>query len=365
MNSINSFLLLLGSIIYTLDGGLDSHLGLIVNMMNSIILKSGNIFENSNSTKIDLLKLIQDIIKFHSIESLSPYIAGFSNLAEEAIKDSFYQVRAEAVDLMSCLIGLIRPTGHSIPDSNQSIFLRIHYTLLGVITDDKSEIEVIGKTITTLGDIIHHAGDIIPIENIEGQIIPYFLEKLKVEVTRFKAMKAISSVFNSDFINLSNVKQEFAHKFIIEILPFTTKPPRNAITAALECLHILVKFCVGNLLPQLSLEILSHINSVLAGQNDSHIIFLGFDLLYVMMDSQETVCLDFIKEKILPTLVSLPKSSSFFVSGGACLESLLNIWRKIAKNQDKFSYDQSFKLLMDSSKENNSKEVSFSINLDY
>ncbi|KAJ3268750.1 Cullin-associated NEDD8-dissociated protein 1 [Terramyces sp. JEL0728] len=332
---------LLSEIAKVCRGGLENSLNFIMPSLKSL-LSNTKAFNNSvihTDIKIKTLDLIVSIVTLHDSDSISQYYPAFVNAVIDSTDDSYYKVQTEAFNAIMQLVVVLRPSGDmgyvSVSESAKELVLQLYQVTWGILQRDDVESEVSEKALLALGAIVSNAADLISVEKVESEILPHLLGRLKNESSRIVTLEVIKTLFASSL--LENVNSTILDQFVGQILEFITKSHRPSAINSLQCLILLIPKAKSANLNEYKL-ILENLNILYSNLPDVSILTLGFDLLACLVETSadkfDQTLRDTIKTTTIPRLIDLIANSSYIVSGGSGLDSLLYLWSKLASNEE-------------------------------
>lgn len=183
------------------------------NYLNNImpgILYSLNTNNSSSSMKIEALLFLGILFKNHEPKVFQNYISALITEIRKAVEDSFYKISAEALNVLSELVQIIRPTIDKESETNLSFLDTLYLVTLEKLKSPDIDIEVRESAINCMAQIISTFGDHMN-EKYLYQAFSLFLERLKNEVTRMVCVRVLIKITNTKFekpINLYPVFPE-------------------------------------------------------------------------------------------------------------------------------------------------------------
>jgi len=135
-----------------------------------------------------------DVVQPH-VETLLPALL-------QCAADNFYKVTSEALLTLQILIRVVRSAEPGITEHPNSarIAQDIYPAVLHRLKATDIDQEVKETAITTMATLLAHLG--IYIQSEWPNCIPIFLERLRNEITRLTAVKALNLMASSSLVNL-------------------------------------------------------------------------------------------------------------------------------------------------------------------
>jgi len=309
-------LALLTELITVLPGALAVHISaLIPGLQFSLGDK-----QSSSNMKIDTLSFIQCLLTSHHPTVFHPHADTLVPAVIAAVADTFYKISSEALVVLQQLVKVLRPLDTSPTTFDFTPFTHNIYECCYIrLKAQDIDQEVKERAISCMGEIVAHLGD-----HLQAQLpgcLPIFLERLKNEITRLTAVKALTSVANSSLrIDLRSI--------LSEALPvlgsFLRKNQRALKLSTLTLLDTLVKnysasFSADSLTPVLN-EL-----PPLVSESDLHIAQLTLCLLTSISINHKTV-VPAVREHVLPEVLKLAESP---LLQGAALMAMLEFFKSL------------------------------------
>lgn len=172
----------------------------------------------------------------HPVDVVQPHVETLLPSLLACAGDNFYKVTAEALLALQVLIKVVR--GDSTEHSNAAaIAHQIYPVVLRRLRATDIDQEVKETAITTMATLLAHLGGYIQTE--WGTCIPIFLERLKNEITRLTAVKALNLMSSSQLVNLDLTA--VLGEAIAVLASFLRKNQRALKLATLNLLDTLMK----------------------------------------------------------------------------------------------------------------------------
>jgi len=186
--------LILTELIGVLPGALAEHIpALIPGIQFSLGDK-----QSSSNMKIDTLSFVQHLLQnqgqmpsvFH------PHAPVLVPAIIAAVSDPFYKISSEALLVLESLVKVLRPLQISSNFDFRPYTQNVYQCCFVRLKASDIDQEVKERAISCMGQIIAHLGDQLKTELMH--CLPIFLDRLKNEITRLTAVKALISIAKSD-----------------------------------------------------------------------------------------------------------------------------------------------------------------------
>lgn len=279
---------------------------------------------SSSNMKIDTLVFLQWVLSGPCGPALRPHATSLLPPLLACVKDPFYKITAEALRVMQALVKVIRPLKEPVelsPELSAFTAPMYRYTLVRLCAADIDQ-EVKERAIATMGQLLCHLGDQLQAELQE--CLPIFLERLRNEITRLTAVKALTKVAASPLrIDLRPVMAE-----AVPILgSFLRKNQRALKLSTLILLDTLIKNYSNAMNPVLLVVVLDELPP-LVSENDLHIAQLTLSLLCTVCATHPTTMADLQRTTLLQQVLALARSP---LLQGAALNSMLELFQALVK----------------------------------
>ncbi|XP_065063149.1 cullin-associated NEDD8-dissociated protein 1-like [Rhopilema esculentum] len=288
---------LLTELVTVLPGALSGYMSKIIpGVQHSLSDKA-----STSNIKIDTLSFLGCILTQHEPEVFYDHIHLIVPAIVAAVGDQFYKITSEALLVTQHLVKVMRPVDREssfdfqpyLKDLYQCVFLRLRAADI--------DQEVKERSIHCMGQILCNMGDVLTSEL--GNCLPIFLDRLRNEITRLTAVKAVTSIAGSPLkINLQIILPEATPL----LATFLRKNHRALKLSTLTCLDTLVKN-YGKLMAAEHLDAILFELSPLISESDLHISQLALMLL-TSITRVDNTRLGQVQEKILPATVELTRS---------------------------------------------------------
>ena len=152
--------------------------------------------------RTNTLSFLYSILSSHPIEVVQPHVETLLPSLLHCAGDNFYKVTSEALLTLQVLIKVVRSAepGAMEHKNSQEIAQKIYPVVLLRLRATDIDQEVKETAITTMATLLAHLGNYIQSE--WPTCIPIFLERLKNEITRLTAVKALNLMASSSLVNL-------------------------------------------------------------------------------------------------------------------------------------------------------------------
>merc|ERR1719232_1448318 len=307
---------LLTELILVLPGALATHMEIII---GGIQFSLGNNQNNSNM-KIDTLSFIQCLLAGHHPTVFHPHAPVLVPAIINAVSDSFYKISSEALVVLQLLVKVLRPLDSSPTTFDFTLYTNKIYQCCFVrLKAQDIDQEVKERAISCMGQIVAHLGDSLQQEL--GSCLPIFLERLKNEITRLTAVKALISIASSPLrIDLRCILSDS----MPVLSSFLRKNQRALKLSTLVLLDTMVK----NYSTSLALDTLSPVLAELpplVSETDLHIAQLTLTLL-TSISMHHRQAIPTIQKTVLPEVLKLAESP---LLQGAALAAMLEFFKSV------------------------------------
>jgi len=325
---------LLTELIHVLPGALGNHIPAII---PGIQFGLGD-KQSSSNIKIDTLAFIQALLSSHHPTVFHPHADVLVPAVITTVSDSFYKISSEALLVLQLLVKILRPLDSHPTDFDFTRYTSSVYQACFVrLKAQDIDQEVKERSISCMGQIIAHLGDSIQPEL--SSCLPIFLDRLKNEILRLTAVKALTSIASSPLrIDLRVI--------LADSLPvlssFLRKNQRALKLATLTLLDTLVK----NYSAAISVDMLSPVLAELpplVNEADLHIAQLTLTLLTSVVTVHPSA-IQTIKKSSLTQVLVLAESP--LLQGGALSAMLEFFATLVAANSSVLTYNDLLGLLV-------------------
>lgn len=307
---------LLTELILVLPGALSSHISAVIPGIQFSLSEK----QTSSNMKIDTLAFIQVLLSGHEPRVFHPHASLLVPAVISAVADPFYKISSEALLVLQLLVKVLRPL-----DTHPTQFDFTRYTAplyqccyLRLKAQDIDQ-EVKERAISCMGQIVAHLGDNLQLEL--PACLPIFLERLKNEITRLTAVKALTAIASSPLrIDLRMILPDS----LPVLSSFLRKNQRALKLSTLVLLDTLVKNYSSGLNPDLLAPVLAELPP-LVSESDLHIAQLTL-LLLTSIVSTHRQTIPLLQKSILGEVLSLAESP--LLQGGA-LAAMLDFFKML------------------------------------
>jgi len=312
--------MLLTKLISVLPGCLSDHIPAIIPGIQYGLSDK----QSSSNVKIDTLSFIQALLSSHHPTAFHPHAQILVPAIINTVADSFYKISSEALTVLQILVKILRPL-----DSHPTKFDFTKYTIpiyeccfVRLRAQDIDQ-EVKERAISCMGQIIAHLGDSLQAEL--PNCLPMFLDRLKNEILRLTAVKAITSIASSPLkIDLRVILPET----LPVLASFLRKNQRQLKLSTLTLLDTLIKNYSNVISDQMLGAVLTELPPLII-DSDLHIAQLTLTLTTSVVTSHQS-CIQFISKSSLPQVLKLAESP--LLQGGA-LAAMLDLLRSLVASQ--------------------------------
>ncbi|KAF2658931.1 TIP120-domain-containing protein [Lophiostoma macrostomum CBS 122681] len=325
-------IVLVKDIVVTQRGGLDSHLGQILDPVVDAAKASGTGSTSSasataNSLRIQALQLIGALADTHPSGLLQPYLSKIVPVLLLGMRDKYSKLSIEALTASEQVVkALTPPRSASSGSQNQQHLEQLYDALVHRISANDADLEVRQNAIHVLGLFLGRSsgtqGLVSPQKRIAG--LELLFDRLKNELTRLASVRAIDAV-----ASLTKGENELAPKWVrgvaLELGAQLRKASRVLRGASLSALRTL------------SLNVISR--QQLDGKTKSQIVELLLPLLSAsdlhLLGPALIILATFVKDDAKSVMTKdLNAALCRVVSGtisGSSLEALLALVRTIGE----------------------------------
>jgi len=175
----------------------------------------------------------------HPVEVVQPHVEVLLPALLSCAGDNFYKVTSEALSALQILVKVVRSSDAGCKEHPNAgvIAHQIYPVVLHRLKATDIDQEVKENAITTMATLLAHLGGYIQAE--WQACIPIFLERLKNEITRLTAVKALNLIASSQIVDLD--LRSVLGEAIPVLSSFLRKNQRALKLATLNLLDTLVK----------------------------------------------------------------------------------------------------------------------------
>lgn len=323
--------LLLRELLNALPGALANH----VDQLMAGIHYSLSDKNSTSNMKIDALGFIWCLLQSHNPQVFHPHIELLVPLIVNSVFDAFYKIATEALLVLQQMAKVIRPLDMESSFDFRPFVGRLYDCTFQKLRSPEVDQEVKERAIACMGQIIANMGDVLQAELFT--CLPLFMERLRNEVSRLSAVKALTMIAGSPLrINLNPILND-----VVPVLgSFLRKNQRALKLNSLTLLDTLVKNY--SLDPDLLRCALSEVQPLIS-ESDLHVAQLSLVLLTSSARLQPAALVG-VHEKILPEIMCLVKSP---LLQGTALKCTLEFFQALVQaNIQGLSYRHILEMLM-------------------
>jgi len=309
---------LLTELIVVLPGALATHMD---HLIPGIQFSLGSSQNNSNM-KIDTLSFIQSLLSGHHPTVFHPHAAILVPAIIAAVSDTFYKISSEALVVLQLLVKVLRPLDSSPTKFDFTLYTNSIYQCCFVrLKAQDIDQEVKERAISCMGQIVAHLGD--SLQQDLASCLPIFLDRLKNEITRLTAVKALTAIASSPLrIDLRCI---LADSFPV-LSAFLRKNQRALKLATLSLLDTLVKNYSGAVSLATLGPVLTELPPLIS-ETDLHIAQLTLALL-TSISASHPAAVPPLQGSVLPEILRLAESP---LLQGAALSALLEFLTAVVR----------------------------------
>jgi cullin-associated NEDD8-dissociated protein 1 len=271
--------------------------------------------------KIDTLSFVQHLLQ--NLASMPqvfhPHAPILVPAIIAAVSDPFYKISSEALLVLESLVKVLRPLNQSSQFDFKPYTANVYQCCFVRLKASDIDQEVKERAISCMGQIIAHLGDQLKPELPVS--LPIFLDRLKNEITRLTAVKALINIAKSDLkIDLKPI--------LAEALPilagFLRKNQRALKMSSLALLDTLVKNYSKQITEKNLEPVLVELQPLLSDA-DLHIAQLTMNLLTSVAKLHKG-SLPMVQKTSLPQIFHLSQSP---LLQGAALNAMLEFFQAL------------------------------------
>merc|ERR1719397_2088925 len=309
---------LLTELIVVLPGALATHMD---HLIPGIQFSLGSSQNNSNM-KIDTLSFIQCLLSSHHPTVFHPHAAILVPAIIAAVSDTFYKISSEALVVLQLLVKVLRPLDSSPTKFDFTLYTNSIYQCCFVrLKAQDIDQEVKERAISCMGQIVAHLGD--SLQQDLASCLPIFLDRLKNEITRLTAVKALISIASSPLrIDLRCILSDS----MPVLSSFLRKNQRALKLSSLQLLDTLAKNYPSALSVDTLAPVLAELPPLIS-ETDLHIAQLTLALLTSISASHPTAVPP-LQGSVLPEILRLAESP---LLQGAALSALLEFLTAVVR----------------------------------
>ncbi|KAJ8321959.1 hypothetical protein KUTeg_000430 [Tegillarca granosa] len=274
---------------------------------------------SSSNMKIDTLAFLNCVLTHHNPTVFHPHVKVLVPPIVNSVGDPFYKITSEALLVTQQLVKVVRPLDIKVTFDYNPYVRDLYTCTLSRLKAADIDQEVKERAISCMGQIIRNLGDSLSAELTE--CLPIFLERLKNEITRLTAVKALTMIAGSPLkIDLRTILDEG----IPVLASFLRKNQRALKLSTLSCLDVLVRNYGSALTSSMIHEMMKEMPPLI-NENDLHVSQLTLNLLTSISKIHKS-CMATIPNDILPQILILIQSP--LLQGGA-LVALLEFFQAL------------------------------------
>ncbi|XP_014729504.1 PREDICTED: cullin-associated NEDD8-dissociated protein 1-like isoform X2 [Sturnus vulgaris] len=306
---------LLTELASVLPGCLADHIpALIPGIVFSLADKS-----SSSNMRIDTLSFLHVLLCNHQPEAFHPHVKALLPSVVTCIGDPFYKITSEALLVTQQLVKVIRPLDKPYSFDAKPYVKDLFSATLKRLKAADIDQEVKERAISCMGQIIYNLGDHLSTDL--QPTLKIFLERLKNEITRLTAVKALTLIANSPLqIDLRPILGEG----LPILASFLRKNQRALKLSTLNALDILVKNYSDSLKPAMIEAVLTEL-PVLITENDMHVSQVTITFLTTLAKIYPS-CVSKISGSVLAEIFQLVHSP--LLQGGA-LNAIIDFFQAL------------------------------------
>ena len=275
--------------------------------------------QSSSNMKIDTLSFVQHLLQNQGQQAsvFHPHAPVLVPAIIQAVSDPFYKISSEALLVLESLVKVLRPFKDSFDFTPYTA--KVYDCCYVRLKASDIDQEVKERAISCMGQIIAHLGD--QLKKDLPSCLPIFLERLKNEITRLTAVKALISIAKSPL--KIDLKAILADSLPI-LAGFLRKNQRALKLSSLALLDTLVKNYSGQISDKNLEPVLIELQPLLT-DSDLHIAQLTMNLLTSVAKLHKN-SLSKIQSTCLPQIFHLSQSP---LLQGAALNAMLEFFQSL------------------------------------
>lgn len=318
-------------------GGLSEHLGNILEPLVDAIQSTASestltsVGASTSATgsklRIEALQLVSAVCDTHSSRVVAPYIGNIVPGVIAAVKDKYYKVSSEAINVVESIVKLLTPPRSAGAESQYHAYLGNLYTVIldrAVATD--ADLEVRQRAIHAVGVLLARtfglkSSKMLPAtKKLDAFGVLY--DRLKNETTRLSAVQAVDIVAASA-VEKSDLQAEWVRNVTLELSAQLRKSNRALRGASLTALRNLAFNTVAlDCLDEKTVYGLAGMLLPLVHANDLNLLGLALVILSKLVTRSPKKVVDENLDKALCEIVLAPL-------GGAVLDAFLALVESI------------------------------------
>ena len=159
--------------------------------------------------KIDTLSFVQHLLQNQgqSPSIFHPHAPVLVPAIISAVSDPFYKISSEALLVLESLVKILRPFHTASKFDFKPYTSNVYQCCFTRLKASDIDQEVKERAISCMGHIVAHLGD--HLKNELPNCLPIFLERLKNEITRLTAVKALICIARYVVLDLTEKFDDF------------------------------------------------------------------------------------------------------------------------------------------------------------
>ncbi|NXG47415.1 CAND1 protein, partial [Psilopogon haemacephalus] len=295
---------LLTELANVLPGCLAEHIPLLIpGVVFSLADKS-----SSSNMKIDTLAFLHVLLCTHQPEVFHPHIESLLPPVVACIGDPFYKITSEALLVAQQLVKVLRPLDKPCTFDAKPYVRDLFPAMLKRLQAADIDQEVKERAISCMAQTIYHLGDYLSPDL--QPTLKIFLERLKNEITRLAAVKALTLVAESPL--KIDLRPRLGEGFPI-LASFLRKNHRALRLSTLTALDVLVRNYGDSLKPAMVEAVLAELPALIT-ESDMHVSQVAILFLTTLAEVYPS-CLSEVSGPILAEVLQLVHSP--LLQGGA------------------------------------------------
>ncbi|PRW59351.1 cullin-associated NEDD8-dissociated 1 isoform B [Chlorella sorokiniana] len=266
-----------------------------------------------SNSKVQALQFLNSAMASNNPATFQPSAERLSKSVYAAVGERYYKVAAEALRVCEQLVRVIRPdVAAPVPEAMQGLVRPLYDVVMARLSAQDQDQEVKECAISCMAAAVASLGDALGAD--VAQVLRVLLDRLKNEVTRLAAVKALATIARSPLnIDLSSVLAPA----LAELTTFLRKANRQLRQAALTALEAIVRKDGSRVDPAVLQSALEEAASLV---NEGDLLVTALSLGFATTALREQpACADTVVDKVLPQALALVKSP---LLQGAALEAL-------------------------------------------
>lgn len=337
ISSKQAGIMVLRDMVLVQHGGLSEHLGNILDPLVDAIQStaSGSILTSvgasasatASKLRIEALRLVSAICDTHSSRVVAPHIGNILPGVIAAVKDKYYKVSSEAINVVESIVKLLTPPRSAGAESQYHAYLGNLYIVVldrAVATD--ADLEVRQRAINALGVLLARtsglkSSELLPATK-KSDAFGVLYDRLKNETTRLSAVQAVDIVAVSAVEN-GDLQAEWVRNVTLELGAQLRKSNRVLRGASLTALKNLASNTFAlDCLDEKTVSGLAEMLLPLVNTNDLNLLGLTLVIFSKLVHRSPKKVVDENLIKALCEIVLTPL-------GGAVLDALLALVESI------------------------------------